>query len=278
MYDTLIDAQTLHEWRGGGFDGVIVDCRYDLADPGAGYRAYLAAHVPGAIYAHLHDDLSGPPLTDHGRHPLPSPVRLQELFSTFGIDDGMQVVAYDDSSGAVAARLWWMLRYMGHDAVAVLNGGWRAWTDDGFEIEQGENRNAPQPFRGRVNGDWLVTVAQVTSAPLLLDAREASRFRGEYEPLDPVAGHIPGARNYCWKENIDAGGRFRPPAEIRRRMASACGECPMDQVVCYCGSGVTACANILAVVHAGLPFPRLYVGSWSEWCADPARPVATGEG
>ncbi|MBI2993454.1 MAG: sulfurtransferase [Gammaproteobacteria bacterium] len=277
MFDTLIGAQALRAKRSEP-GCVIVDSRYELADRGAGYRAYLAGHIPGAVYAHLHDDLSGPPLTDHGRHPIPSPSRLRELFCSFGISAGVQVVTYDDSSGAIAARLWWMLRYMGHDAAAVLNGGWSAWVDAGFETEQRETRNLPSPFLGSPRDDWLVTLAQVSAAPLLLDAREPARYRGEKESIDPVAGHIPGARNYFWKENIDARGAFRPKAEIRRRMESVYGSCPAGDVVCYCGSGVTACVNILAAVHAGLPFPRLYAGSWSEWCADPARPIATGEG
>ena len=277
MFDTLIEAQELRA-KCADTDCVIVDCRYDLADPGAGYRAYLEGHIPGAIYAHLHDDLSGPPLTDHGRHPMPSPARLRELFSSFGIRAGVQVVAYDDSSGAIAARLWWMLRYMGHSDAAVLNGGWSAWVGAGYESEQRDNRNAPRPFQGEPRKDWLVTLEQVRSVPLLLDAREPARYRGEHEPIDPAAGHIPGARNYFWRENIDARGAFRPRAEIRRQLESVLGGCAAGDVVCYCGSGVTACVNVLAAVHAGLPFPRLYAGSWSEWCADPARPVATGGG
>lgn len=275
MFDTLIDALELRPLC-TELDCVVVDCRYDLADAGAGYRAYLNGHVPGATYAHLHDDLSGPPDVGRGRHPLPSASRMEELFSSFGIDARVQVVAYDDSAGAMAARLWWMLRYMGHQATAVLNGGWSAWVGAGYEIEEQENQNAPRPFHGRPRQDGLVAAGDVPAAPLLIDTREPARFRGEQELIDPVAGHIPGARNYYWKQNIDTHGSFLPRAEIRRRLESLYAGCPPADVTYYCGSGVTACLNILAAVHAGLPFPRLYAGSWSEWCADSSRPVATG--
>jgi len=256
---------------------VIVDCRYDLMEPAAGYRAYLDGHIPGAAYAHLHDDLSGPPTTDHGRHPLPGPGRITDLFRALGVNNDSFVYVYDSSFGSIAARLWWMLRYMGHERVSVINGGWHAWQRAGHPEEAGERKVEPGHFRGRPNRELLVTLDQVNKAPRLVDCREPARYRGEKEPVDPVAGHIPGAVNFFWKRNLDEQGRFLPAKRVREQLqASQCGT-PAEKVVYYCGSGVTACFNVLAGTYAGLPMSRLYVGSWSEWCSDPGRPVAVGE-
>jgi thiosulfate/3-mercaptopyruvate sulfurtransferase len=272
---TLIDAPSLHA-RLNDPALVIVDTRFNLFNVDEGRAAYASAHIPGAVYAHLDDDLSGPPLTDCGRHPLPSPEALEALFSRFGIDSASRVVAYDQRDGVTAARLWWMLRYMGHEAVAVLDGGWKAWTAAGYPSVGGEERRAPAEFHGTPRREWLVTVDQIPAAGLLVDARDPRRYRGEQEPLDPVAGHIPGAVNRFHGENLDAEGRFRPPEELASGISALLAGTPVDQAVFYCGSGVTACHDLLAARHAGLGDGRLYAGSWSEWCSDPQRPVATG--
>jgi thiosulfate/3-mercaptopyruvate sulfurtransferase len=275
IYTTIIDAQTLHA-RLHDPALVIVDTRFNLFDVDEGRAAYLQAHIPGAVYAHLGEDLSGPPLTDAGRHPLPSPQALDALFSRLGVSDTSQVVAYDQRDAVSAARLWWMLRYMGHEAVAVLDGGWKAWTDAGYPSIAGEERRAPSRFHGTPRRTWLVTLEQVAGARRLIDARDPRRYRGEQEPLDPVAGHIPGAFNRFHAENLDADGHFLSSAELEKGFEQVLDGTPLEETVFYCGSGVTACHGLLAARHAGLGDGRLYVGSWSEWCSDPARPIATG--
>ncbi|MBK6660569.1 MAG: sulfurtransferase [Proteobacteria bacterium] len=255
---------------------VVVDCRNDLTAPEAGRLAWLEAHIPGAGYAHLDHDLSGPPETDHGRHPLPSPQRLVALFSALGIDSTRQVVAYDDAGGMFAARLWWMLRYMGHDAVAVLDGGWQAWVNAGGATASGEERPRPRVFSGTPRRERLVTLDEVASVAQLVDARAAPRYRGEVEPLDKHAGHIPGAINHCWQHNLGVDGRLVAAEQLRQQWQASLGALPDAATVHYCGSGVSACHNILAQVAAGLPEPRLYCGSWSEWCRDSGRPRAIG--
>jgi thiosulfate/3-mercaptopyruvate sulfurtransferase len=255
---------------------VVVDCRFDLADPEAGGRAYRHRHIAGAAYAHLDRDLCGAPVITRGRHPLPTAEALQATLGRLGIDDSRQVVAYDDTGGAMAARLWWLLRYMGHGAVALLDGGWDAWEAAGLPTATGEERTAARVFLGAPRTEWLVRIDHVSDAPLLIDSRDPARYRGDVEPLDPVAGHIPGAVNYCWKENLDGQGRFLGPATLRARIDRLLAGTPSREAVFYCGSGVTACHNLVAVVHAGLPAARLYAGSWSEWCTDPGRPVARG--
>lgn len=255
---------------------VLVDCRFDLAATEAGHLAYLEAHIPGASYAHLDRDLSGPPTTDHGRHPLPAPERLCALFSALGIDANRQVVAYDDAGGMFAARLWWMLRYMGHDAVRVLDGGWQAWVNAGAAVVNGEQRPQARQFVGTPRRDRLVTLEEVASVAQLVDARAAPRYRGEVEPLDKHPGHIPGAINHCWQGNLGADGRLAAPEILMRQWQASLGAAPDAVTVHYCGSGVSACHNVLAQVAAGLPEPRLYCGSWSEWCRDSGRPRAIG--
>ena len=274
-FQTIIDVDTVH----GRLDDprlLIIDARFNLMDVDEGRRAYLEAHIPGAQYAHLDEDLSGPPLTDAGRHPLPSAQAMKRLFARFGVEEGIQVVTYDQRDGAVAARLWWMLRYMGHDAVAVLDGGWKAWTAAGLPTASGVERRPAGAFRGEPRRDWLVTLERVHAARRLIDARDPRRYRGEHEPLDPVAGHIPGAVNHYYGANLDADGRFLPPAALLERFSATLAGTPAEQAVYYCGSGVTACHDLLAACHAGLPAGGLYVGSWSEWCSDPERPIATG--
>lgn len=275
ILDTLVsvDEVSVHLGDPGW---VIADCRYNLMDPEAGRRAYLQAHVPGARYVHLHDDLAGEPLTDHGRHPLPSPQALTALFSRLGIDERVQVVAYDQADAGIAARLWWLLRYMGHEAVAVLDGGFRAWESAGLATESDSVEAASKDFRGQARSEWIVSLEAVPAQLCLVDARDAVRYRGEKEPLDPVAGHIPGAINHPYRDNVLDDGRFRSPQELRARFQQSLGDRAPESAVYYCGSGVTACQLLLAAAHAGLPPGRLYAGSWSEWCADPDRPVATG--
>jgi len=277
MYQTLIDCEALSR-RLGDPAWVVVDCRFDLADTGRGRKEYLESHIPGAVYAHLDQDLSGPPIIAGGRHPLPAAEALIAPFSHLGIDAGKQVVAYDDASGSLAAaRLWWLLRYMGHEAVAVLDGGWSAWQDAGRPVRSDVETNSPAAFHGQPRNERVVLVHEVFKLPLLIDSRDPARYRGEVEPVDPVAGHIPGAINHFWKWNLDANGRFLNSGQLREKFLSIFKDTQAGDAVFYCGSGVTACHNLLAVAHAGLPLPRLYAGSWSEWCSGPTRPVATGE-
>ncbi len=273
--DTLVTVDEVSR-RLGDPDLVIVDCRYNLMDREAGRCAYLEGHVPGARYAHLHDDLAGEPLTDHGRHPLPSPEALTALFSRLGIEEGVQVVVYDDADAGIAARLWWLLRYMSHEAVAVMDGGWRAWTAAGLALESGFSEAGSRQFRGAPRKDWVVTLAEVPAQACLVDARATPRYRGDEEPLDPKAGHIPGARSHPFSSNVQADGRFKSRQELAKLFDDTLkGDSP-ESAVYYCGSGVTACQLLLAAAHAGLPPGRLYAGSWSEWCRDPGRPVASG--
>jgi thiosulfate/3-mercaptopyruvate sulfurtransferase len=276
MYKTLIDVETLAK-NLEMLDWVIVDCRFSLADTAVGYQNYQAAHIPGAVYAHLDDDLSGPPVTDHGRHPLPTPQRLAQLFSRLGIDEMSQVVAYDDAGGMIAARLWWMLRYMGHDGVAVLDGGWQAWQAAEMPTQSGIEKNEAAQFSGRPKPKWVVTLNEVADQPLLIDARGPERYRGEIEPLDPQPGHIPGAQNLPYEKQLDEHGRFRSNDEMKAELTAVLGGKSGEAATFYCGSGVSACLNLLAMAHVGLGNGRLYVGSWSEWSSDPERPIAVGE-
>ncbi len=276
MYKTLIDVPTLAQ-NYEKPDWVIVDCRFSLADTAVGYQNYQSAHIPGAVYAHLDNDLSSPPVTDHGRHPLPTPQRLAQLFSRLGIDEMSQVVVYDDAGGMIASRLWWELRYMRHDAVAVLDGGWQAWQAANLPTNSGVEQNEAAQFTGRPQPKWVVTVNEVEDQPLLVDSRGPERYRGEIEPLDPQPGHIPGAVNLPFGNQLGADGRFRPNDEMKAELQAVLGKTAPEAATFYCGSGVSACVNLLAMAHVGLGNGRLYVGSWSEWSSDPARPVATGE-
>jgi thiosulfate/3-mercaptopyruvate sulfurtransferase len=278
MFTTLISADELARVL-AELHIRVVDCRFSLGDSGAGRRAYSAGHIPGAVYAHLGDDLSGPiEPGKSGRHPLPDPDRLAARLGSWGIGNRTQVVAYDDQSGAMAARLWWMLRWLGHDAVAVLDGGFQAW--------QGPVSSEPSApprarFSPRLRPELAVDLGAVERLReqgdhVLLDARAPERYRGEVEPIDPVAGHIPGARSLPLTENLEAG-RFGEPDAVKRRLLSVIGSAAPERAIAYCGSGVTACHLILAAEHAGLPGLRLYPGSWSEWITDPSRPIARGD-
>jgi thiosulfate/3-mercaptopyruvate sulfurtransferase len=282
VYSTLIAAADLRPHLGEA-DWAVVDCRFALNATERGRSDYLAAHIPGAVYAHLDEDLSGPVVPGRtGRHPLPDVDWVAGILSGWGIAAGVQVVAYDDSGGSMAARLWWMLHWLGHEAAAVLDGGWPAWQEAGYPEASGREQRAPRTFRPQVHPELVISSAEVAARlhdprTRLLDARAAVRYRGEQEPIDPVAGHIPGAASAPYTENLDAAGRFRSPEELRARFADLLGATPPEGAVAYCGSGVNAGHTLLALAHAGLGMGRLYAGSWSEWIADPARPIATGE-
>lgn len=260
----------------------VVDCRASLQNVAGGWDAYAKAHLPNASFADLLEDLSGPITPGQtGRHPLPSIDTFVSKVRRWGIGAESQVVVYDDAGGAFAARLWWMLRWLGHDAVAVLDGGFPAWVAEGRPVTDEVSERVPGDFTPRPRPDWLVSAAELATPQSLprklFDARAPERFAGDVEPLDPVAGHIPGARNLPFAQNLHEG-RFRSPAELRQRFAAALEGSAPEAAVVYCGSGVTACHDILAFAHAGLPLPRLYAGSWSEWITDPARPTQRGDG
>jgi thiosulfate/3-mercaptopyruvate sulfurtransferase len=278
LYRTLVSCAELHSLQSAHTPLVLLDCSFDLADAAAGERAYAAGHLAGARYAHLDRDLSGPKLPGAGRHPLPTRQALARCVGAWGIAPGVQVVCYDAQGMPYAARAWWLLRWMGHDAVAVLDGGLPAWVAEGGALSIVVAAVAPQPPYPAVPAAMPTVDAEVLLGELgrrpILDARAGERFRGEVEPLDPVAGHIPGARNRCFKDNLQADGRFKPQPLLRAEFV-ALGQDPR-QVVHQCGSGVTACHNLLAMEHVGLNGSALYPGSWSEWCADPGRPVAIG--
>jgi thiosulfate/3-mercaptopyruvate sulfurtransferase len=270
MFESVISCAELAA-RHGEADLVIVDCRFDLGTPAAGRAAWLAAHIPGAVYADLEECLSGPPSTDHGRHPMPPAPLIAERCGQLGIGNTSQVVAYDDTGGMIAARLWWMLRFLGHRAVAVLDGGWSHWVAAGLPVRGGAERRVPGDFVGTPALARLVRIDDIDPGTVLLDAREPARYRGEVEPIDPVAGHIPGASNHFWRDNLTEDGRFLPPVDLHARLSAALGATPNDSTTHYCGSGVSACHNSLAQFIAGAGEGRLYCGSWSEWCRDPMR-------
>jgi thiosulfate/3-mercaptopyruvate sulfurtransferase len=277
MHNTLISTADL-EARLAQPDLVICDVRHDLAKPDTWGRAqYAAGHVPGAIFVHLDTDLSGPRTGANGRHPLPTPEQAAANFGRLGIGHGKQVVAYDQGGGAYAARMWWMLRWLGFEAAAVLDGGYAKWVAEGRVVSTDPTEPTPARFTIQRVTPTVNATGVMASIPrqglLILDARAPERFRGEKEPLDPVAGHIPGARNRPYTQNLNADGTFKPAAALREEFGAVLEGVPHEQVVHQCGSGVTACHNILAMEIAGLPGTRLYPGSWSEWCADPARPV-----
>lgn len=278
-FATLIDVATLRQHLLGPQPPALLDCGFDLADPGAGERAWAAGHLPGAVYVHLDRDLSGAKTGTNGRHPLPPRDALAARAGAWGIAPGVPVVAYDAQGGVYAARCWWLLRWLGHAEVAVLDGGLRAWTEAGGTlVTDARAPRAQPPYPAAATAAMPTIDADTLLAQLgcarIVDARAPERFRGEVEPLDPVAGHIPGATLRCFRDNLGAGGRFKDAAALRAEFESL--GTPPQQVVHQCGSGVTACHNLLAMTHAGLPGSLLYPGSWSEWCADPARPVARG--
>jgi thiosulfate/3-mercaptopyruvate sulfurtransferase len=273
MHNSLISTAQLADHRGWR----IFDCRHDLANPDLGEQQYREGHIPGALFAHLDRDLSGRKTGTNGRHPLPERGAFIAWLGRQGLQLSDQVVCYDAGSGAMAARLWWMLRWVGHESVAVLDGGLAKWVAEKRPVSRDVPRFPETKYPERRAGVVALDVAEVEKnlrRMLLLDARAPVRFRGEQEPIDPVAGHIPGAANRCSAENISAQGTFKPAGELRKEFQAILGGRDPSEAVHYCGSGVAACHNLLAMEIAGLPGGKLYAGSWSEWSADPKRPVA----
>ncbi|MDH3713823.1 MAG: sulfurtransferase [Gammaproteobacteria bacterium] len=281
-YATVITASELEQHIARP-DWVVFDCRFNLADPQAGQSAYQAGHLPGARYAHLDNDLSSPVGSQTGRHPLPEPAALAVWLGACGVEPDSQVVAYDAQGSAIASRLWWLLRWLGHEAVAVLDGGFQAWCDAGYalqtEVPAARDTGA---YPLAVNNEMSIGAEELAKKLAekrvrLLDARAPVRFRGDKEPLDKVAGHVPGAVNHSFSDDMDDTGKYLAAAELRAHLASVVEPFSPAETVCMCGSGVTACHTLLAMEIAGLSGARLYAGSWSEWITDPQRPVATGE-
>jgi len=279
-YTTLISAMELLPHLEDP-DWVIFDCRFYLPQPQRGRILYRESHIPGARYADLDHDLSSPRTEHTGRHPLPAPDKFADWLGKAGVHSGTQVVVYDDAGGAVAARMWWLLKWLGHSQVAVLDGGLPAWTEINGPMSSEEPGAMSREFKAKPRRDMWVDTSQVEQLltdgeGVLVDARDAQRFSGAEEKLDPVAGHVPGATNLPFRANLDAAGRFLSKDQLRERLRGVYGGVPGDGVVHMCGSGVTACHNLLAQAHAGLPGGLLYPGSWSEWIIDDRRPVATG--
>lgn len=280
MYTTLISTDELSQHLDDP-NWVIIDARFVLAQPQRGEENYQVSHIPGAIYAHLERDLSNtiiPGVT--GRHPWPTPKQAAAYFGGLGIGPEMQVVAYDDAGGALAAvRVWWMLRWLGHDAVAVLDGGWQKWVQEGRPVNQEAKPRPPVVLTPRLRPELLADLSLVEAARQhpgwrVIDGRAAERYRGEMEPIDAIAGHIPGALNAPYLDNLDERGCFKSPQELRAIYQPLIGETPPDRVIFYCGSGVTSIHGLLAMMLAGLGEGKVYGGSWSEWITDPRRPIA----
>jgi thiosulfate/3-mercaptopyruvate sulfurtransferase len=262
----------------------IVDCRFDLRDPQKGRTQYAASHILGAIYLDLEQDLSGPVREHGGRHPLPDVQRLAQTLGKYGVDETVTVVAYDDQGGAFAARLWWLLRYLGHRKVYVLDQGFSHWAASGYPVSDAVPEVQPRTFTPHLQDQMVVhmqdvkakleSTARSEARTILLDSREYKRYTGLEEPIDPVAGHIPGARHAFWKDGLRSDGTWKDREEQIRRFQHLD---PNQEVIVYCGSGVTACPNILALTEAGFQNVKLYAGSWSDWCSYPDNPIATGE-
>lgn len=258
---------------------VIFDCRHELTNPDFGDAEYAQSHLPNAHFASVDRDLAAAPNGSNGRHPLPEVATFAAWLGSKGVTDGVQVIGYDNAAGVYSSRLWWMLRWLGHDAVAVLDGGWNAWLKAGKATTQEVPKATPATFTPRirdvnVNADYVLANLE-SDGMLVIDARSNDRFHGQNETIDPVAGHIPGALNRLFKNNVNEQGRFRSGEELRREFETLIGDTPVQNVVHQCGSGVSACHNLLAMELAGMNGSRLYPGSWSEWVADPKRPVAT---
>jgi thiosulfate/3-mercaptopyruvate sulfurtransferase len=285
IFSTLIDASALRDLAGKPAVTVI-DCRFDLINPEGGRRAYLKGHIPRARYADLNRDLSAPVSAGSGRHPLPLPKNFAATVDGLGIGRATQVIAYDDAGGSFAARAWWLLRWLGHESVAVLDGGIQAWTAAGGMLESGEEKPLPGETPGgrispRAGSAAVIDTAGIAAfltdpKHLLVDARAAERFAGSVEPIDAVAGHIAGAVNHPFSANLAPDGRFLPAAELKRLWDTRLAGREVAHVAAMCGSGVTACHNLLSLEVAGLRGAKLYAGSWSEWIRDPTRPVARG--
>ena len=280
MHTTLISTELLAEHLTDP-SWLIADCRYNLNDELWGLGQYENAHIPGAVFVHVAHDLAAPRSGTNGRHPLPTVEDMAATFGRLGIAADTQVIAYDQEAGAFASRLWWMLRYLGHDAVAVLDGGFAKWTREGRAVRGGVEPRRPAGFTSRLRKDMRVTVDDTVAhladpSVLLVDARSPDRYAGKPDPLDVISGHIPGARNRYYRHNVSDAGTMRSARELRSDFEQILGGNLPTQVVMYCGSGITACHNLLAMEHAGLHGARLFAGSWSEWESDPNRPVERG--
>lgn len=279
----LISAEDLLELQRADLC-LIVDCRFSLSDPQAGYQAYLKGHIPGAVYANLDTDLSGPVTGSSGRHPLPDTARFSEFLAGIGWRPGTRVVAYDDVGGAFAARLWWLMKYFGHDEGALLDGGFPAWSAAGYATSRGsDDMNIPSAPLTSLStcDDMVLTAAEVKEGlaggdVVLLDARAPERYRGDVEPIDPVAGHVPGAINLPIGLNLDQANHFKPAKDLLNQWQTYQDASSAGQLVHMCGSGVTACFNQFAAELVGIKGSRIYPGSWSEWIRDPSRGVETG--
>ena len=278
-WTTLVQAETLSVGLARP-DVVVLDCRFDLADTSGGEYAWMQAHIPGARYAHLDRDLSGPLQASKGRHPWPEAADFGERLQRWGISPQTQVVAYDGESGAFAARAWFLLRALGHEKVAVLDGGWKRWTALGLPVDS----RVPVPITAKYHAAFdprrILDADQVVEAlqagELLVDARAPARFRGEEERLDRIAGHVPGAVNRPLTDNL-VDGRFKSPGQLAEEFRALLDGLPANRAIAMCGSGVTACHHLLAMERAGMPGARLFAPSWSGWISDPHRPIATGE-
>jgi len=257
----------------------IFDSRFDLVDSQWGEEQYLIEHIPGAVYVHLDHNLSAAKTGTNGRHPLPEIEVIAEYFSELGIAHDTQVIVYDSVGGGIAARLWWMLKYLGHEAAAVLDGGFPEWKRLGLPVRTNRESRGPRQFKPRLSPDLRVGAEEILErlpqgSNLLIDSRAPERYRGEEEPFDPIAGRIPGAVNRFWQTNLDADGCFRNPDILRSEFDGLIGEFAPSDTIVYCGSGVTGCHNVLSMAFAGIQDVKLYAGSWSEWSSDPRRPIA----
>ena len=260
----------------------VIDCRFNLMQPEQGRADYKASHIPGALYADLDCDLAAEKSADSGRHPLPEPDKLVARLKAWGIGNDSQVIVYDDASGALAARMWWLLKWLGHRRVAVLDGGFNAWVNDGLPVQTGIAKIIPAEFSARVNAAMVATTEEIAELVdgggklYLFDARDRARFVGEVEPIDSVAGHVPGAINLPFSTHLGEDGCWQCAEALAESWNAVLGEVDVDQAIVMCGSGVTACHLALSARLAGLGMPRVYIGSWSEWISDSSRPVATG--
>ena len=281
VFDTLMPVTDLMQ-RLDDPDLVVVDCRFSLAEPDQGRRDYVQSHIPGAVYAHLDADLASTITSDSGRHPLPAPAEFVATVRRWGVSSESQIVVYDDVGGAIAARAWWLLHWMGHEATALLDGGFAAWVANSLPVSAAVESRSPGSFSGEPVLGMSIDVEELEGRLgsdedfLLVDARDSARFRGEQEPIDPVAGHVPGARNLPFNQSLGPDGRFLSPDELKR-LWEPLKPGQAGEWAVMCGSGVTACHLALSARIAGLPAPRLYVGSWSEWLRQPGRGVGTGD-
>lgn len=275
---SLIEASELKKWLDHEDDFLLFDCRFDLTDSEAGYQSYLNGHIPTAIYVNVDRDLAGKKNGKNGRHPLPSIEQWQKTYAELGITPNKKIVIYDNQGSIYAARLWWMLQSVGYSDLFLLNGGYQAWVRANYESEIREHLRVAVPETKLQNYQNVVLVDAVeenikTSKLTILDARANDRFQGKNETLDPVGGHIPGAINRCFKDNLEANGEFKNIHALKQEYAALLNETPSEKIIHQCGSGITACHNLFAMELVGLKGSSIYVGSWSEWCSDPSRPI-----